>query len=74
MALPQIQIGDGMIEGALLSSVEVVQELNQHWWCTVVCRNTEDQRIAVEEMQRAPRHEAQSAATKALAIAEGEWL
>jgi type VI secretion system secreted protein VgrG len=20
----------------------VVQELNQHWWCTIVCRNTED--------------------------------
>lgn len=50
MALPQIKIGDGMIEGALLSSVEVVQELNQHWHCTVVCRNTEDQRIPVEEM------------------------
>jgi type VI secretion system secreted protein VgrG len=50
MALPQIQIGDGMIGEALLSSVEIVQELNQHWWCTVVCRNTEDQRVPVEDL------------------------
>ena len=41
MALPQIQIGDGMLGDASLSSVDVVQELNRHWWCTVVCRNTE---------------------------------
>ena len=50
MALPQIQIGDGLIKDALLSSVEIVQELNQHWWCTIVCRNTEDQRIPVEDL------------------------
>ncbi len=50
MALPNIQIGDGMIGDALLSSVEVQQVLNQHWVCTVVCRQTEDQRIEVEEM------------------------
>ena len=50
MALPRIQIGDGMIGDSLLSSVEIVQELNQHWWCTIVCRNTEDQRIPVENM------------------------
>ena len=50
MALPQIQIGDGLIGNALLSSVQVVQELNHHWWCTLVCRNTEDQRISVENL------------------------
>ena len=54
MALPQIQIGDGMLGDALLSSVDVVQELNRHWWCTVVCRNTEDQRIPVEELLGKP--------------------
>jgi len=54
MAFPQIQIGDGMIGDALLSSVEIVQELNQHWWCTVVCRNTEDQRIQIEELLGKP--------------------
>ncbi len=50
MALPQIQIGDGMLGSALLSSVEVLQELNQHWWCTVLCRQTEDQRVPVENL------------------------
>lgn len=50
MALPQIQIGDGMLEDALLSSVDVVQELNAHWWCKIVCRNTEDQRVPVENL------------------------
>lgn len=54
MALPQIQIGDGMLGDALLSSVAVVQELNQHWWCTVVCRNTEDQRVPVEDLLGKP--------------------
>jgi type VI secretion system secreted protein VgrG len=54
VALPRIQIGDGLIGDALLSSVEVVQELNQHWWCTVVCRNTEDQRIPVDELLGKP--------------------
>ena len=50
MALPYVQIGDGMMGNALLSSVEVIQELNTHWWCRVVCRNTEDQRIPVEDL------------------------
>lgn len=54
MGLPQIQIGDGMMGSAILSSVEVVQELNQHWWCTIVCRNTEDQRIPVEDLLGKP--------------------
>ncbi|MGI4827095.1 MAG: type VI secretion system Vgr family protein [Janthinobacterium lividum] len=54
MALPQIQIGDGMLGDALLSSVDVIQELNRHWWCTVVCRNTEDARIPVEDLLGKP--------------------
>lgn len=49
MALPHIQIGDNLIGDALLSSVEVIQELNQHWWCTIVCKQTPDQRIPVED-------------------------
>ena len=49
MALPQIQIGDNLIQDALLASVEVTQELNRHWLCTVVCRQTEDQRIPLED-------------------------
>ncbi len=50
MALPQMQIGDGTLGDALLSSVEVTQELNAHWWCTIVCRDTEDQRVPVEQL------------------------
>ena len=49
MALPHIQIGDNLIGDAQLSSVEIVQQLNEHWWCTVVCKQTEDQRIPVED-------------------------
>jgi type VI secretion system secreted protein VgrG len=49
MALPQIQIGDNLIGDAVLSSVEIIQELNQHWWCTIVCKQTPDQRIPVED-------------------------
>ncbi len=49
MALPNIQIGDDLIQDARLASVEVVQELNRHWLCTVVCRQTEDKRIPVED-------------------------
>ena len=48
MALPQIKIGEGLIGNSLLVSVEVRQELNQHWWCTIVCRQTLDDRLGVE--------------------------
>ena len=35
-------------EGAILETVVVTQELNEHWWCEVVCRQTEDQRFPFE--------------------------
>lgn len=54
MALSQIQVGDELIGEALLVSVEVVQALNNHWWSTVVCRQTEDQRIPVEGLLGKP--------------------
>jgi type VI secretion system secreted protein VgrG len=50
VALPYITIGDGTIGSALLSLVEVTQELNAHWWCRIQCRNTEDQRLPVEDL------------------------
>jgi hypothetical protein len=31
------------------ATVEITQELNQHWWCTVVCRQTEDKRFPTEQ-------------------------
>ena len=54
MALPQIAIGDGLIGDGLLSSVDIVQEVNQHWRCLIAYRNTEDQRIAVEDLLGKP--------------------
>ena len=50
MALPQVQVGDNMLGSALLASVEVTQELNQHWWCRIECRQTTDQRVKVEQL------------------------
>ena len=50
MPLPTIRIGGDLLQDSLLASVEVVQELNQHWWCTVVCRQTEDTRLPVESL------------------------
>ncbi|NYF78657.1 type VI secretion system Vgr family protein [Granulicella arctica] len=49
MSLPHIQIGNNLLQDALLASVEIVQALNQHWRCTVVCRQTYDKRIPVED-------------------------
>ncbi len=54
MPLPQVQIGDNLLDTALLASVSVTQQLNRHWRCTVVCRNTQDQRIATEDLVGQP--------------------
>ena len=54
MALPRIQIGNDLIGDALLATVEVVQELNQHWWCRLTCRDTRDQRVPTEELLGQP--------------------
>jgi uncharacterized protein involved in type VI secretion and phage assembly len=43
-----ITIGDNLLQDALLGSVEIVQELNQHWWCTIYCRQSTDRRIPIE--------------------------
>ncbi|MEO8371390.1 MAG: type VI secretion system tip protein VgrG, partial [Candidatus Solibacter sp.] len=39
-----------LVQDAILQLVEVTQELNQHWWCRVECRQTEDKRIVVEDL------------------------
>ncbi len=54
MPLPYLQIGDDLIDDALLASVDVVQQLNEHWWCTVVCRQTKDKRFAAESLLGKP--------------------
>jgi Rhs element Vgr protein len=49
MSAAYLKIGGDLTKDALLSSVEVTQELNDHWWCTVVCRQTEDKRFPTED-------------------------
>jgi type VI secretion system secreted protein VgrG len=49
MSAAYLSIGGDLIKDALLTSVEITQELNQHWWCTVVCRQTEDKRFPTEQ-------------------------
>jgi Rhs element Vgr protein len=49
MSASYIKIGGNLIDNALLESVEVTQELDQHWWCHIACRQTEDLRISVED-------------------------
>jgi type VI secretion system secreted protein VgrG len=48
MPAPYLKIGGDLVEDAILSFVEVRQELNHHWWCTVECRQTEDKRFPAE--------------------------
>jgi uncharacterized protein involved in type VI secretion and phage assembly len=48
MPAPYLKIGGNLIDDAILSIVEVTQELNHHWWCTIECRQTEDKRFPAE--------------------------
>ncbi len=50
MNAPHITIGSADVNNSLLGEVEVVQELNQHWYATVALRQTEDQRYPAESM------------------------
>jgi len=49
MSAAYLKIGGDLTKDALLSSVEVIQELNNHWRCTVQCRQTEDKRFPTED-------------------------
>ena len=48
MAAPYLKIGGDLVKDAILSLVEIVQELNRHWWCTIECRQTGDKRFPAE--------------------------
>ncbi|GGG98949.1 type VI secretion system Vgr family protein [Silvibacterium dinghuense] len=50
MPLPSVEISGSVLQQSILASVEVIQELNQHWWCMIVCRQTEDQRLDAEDL------------------------
>lgn len=49
MASSFLKLGGQLVADAILDLVEVAQELNRHWWCTVECRQTEDQRFPFED-------------------------
>ncbi len=49
-----ITIGNAGIDQALLGEVTVTQELNQHWWCEVRLRQSEDLRYPAESMLGRP--------------------
>ena len=44
-----IKINGEALKDSILKSVEVAQELNQHWWCRVECRQTGDNRPPLED-------------------------
>ena len=33
----------------LMEQVDVIQEINKHWWCYVRCRQTQDERFPIED-------------------------
>ncbi len=45
-----VKIGGELLADALLAKVTVLEELNNHWWCEIECRQTADQRFPVEDM------------------------
>ena len=49
MPASYLKIGGELISNAILLNLEVKQELNQHWWCSIECRQTEDSRFPIEE-------------------------
>src|SRR4051794_35640587 len=48
MPASYLKIGGELVQDAILTSVTIVQELNQHSWCNIICRQTEDERFPVE--------------------------
>src|SRR5205809_98235 len=48
MPASYLKIGGELLEEALLSSVEVEDELNRHMWCRIECRQTLDRRFPFE--------------------------
>jgi type VI secretion system secreted protein VgrG len=48
MPASYLKIGGELVQDAILDSVTIAQELNQHAWCHIRCRQTEDKRFAAE--------------------------
>src|ERR1700733_7994608 len=53
IAYLQVEIGGQPLyefsKDVLMEQVDVIQEINQHWWCFLRCRQTEDVRFPIED-------------------------
>ncbi len=49
MPYPSIKAGDNLLRDARLTSLEIRQVLNEHWWCTFTCGQDGDAPIPVQE-------------------------
>jgi type VI secretion system secreted protein VgrG len=49
MSYPSVKVGDNLLQDARLTSLEVRQVLNEHWWCTFTCGQDKDAPIPVQD-------------------------
>jgi type VI secretion system secreted protein VgrG len=49
MSYPSVTVGDNLLQDARLTSLEVRQVLNEHWWCTFPCGQDKDAPIPVQD-------------------------
>lgn len=49
MPFPSVKLGDNRLQDARLTSLEVRQVLNEHWWCTFSCGQAKDAPIPVQD-------------------------
>lgn len=49
MSYPSVKVGDNLLQNARLTSLEVRQVLNEHWWCTLTCGQDDNAPIPVQD-------------------------
>ena len=49
MSYPSVKVGDNLLQNARITSLEVRQALNEHWWCTLTCGQDDDAPIPVQD-------------------------
>ena len=49
MSYPSVKVGDNLLQNARLTSLEVRQVLNEHWWCTFTCGQDDQAPIPVQD-------------------------
>lgn len=50
----RVSLGGSPLEDAILDQVEVTQVLNEHWYCTLICRDTLDHPTSGEDVLGRP--------------------